>query len=366
MRKLAVILLVVLCYGCAVTPYPEKRPLTEVHKEKIMPADAVLLEDHYGIGVKWYAQDSSAAGAQYGLLGALTTAIIDAIANAGPSSRAEKAAGELGELVSTEYLNASFENALLSETVDSSIIGSTDTRPSIPPMPSDKLLSIDLSYSLSQEASQLKVVAIARYADSSIPYVTPYTFEKGKTPKAQKSGAIYYNTFTYESDMLTLPEWSLELEDQLASQINERYLDADGNPPAPKSDEHKNMEKELDDARDGKLSKSEMSIFLIRSWLADDAMLVKSEIEKSHSMIAKHLVLDMQRMDIPSLDGQDTVLETLDDGRKVIMLGSTTQAGSIVSKPANVTELASWGNSVKYPEKNLKTINAMRKAARKR
>lgn len=122
----------------------------------------------------------------------------------------------------------------------------------------------------------------------------------------------------------------------------------------------------VSNARDGKLDKSEMSIFLIRSWLADDGALVKSEIEKSHAMLAKHLMLDMQRMDIPSLDGQDTVLETLDDGREVIMLGSTTLAGSIVSRPGQAAALASWGNSVKYPEKNLETIRAIHKATKKR
>src|SRR5690606_14506987 len=137
-------------------------------------------------------------------------------------------------------------------------------------------LKIGLSSTLSQEGSQLRINATGTYTNNNIVYKSPYDFKGKQVPKSLLSGPIYYNTFTFYSDTLPIPVLTPEIKAELVSQIKERYTDANGNLPAAKTDDRKKYDREMKDATDGDFSKSEMSIFLIRSWVADDAKLLKN------------------------------------------------------------------------------------------
>ena len=69
-------------------------------------------ENNRGVEKSWFMTDSSAAGAQYGLIGALVTSVMDAIMNAGPSKRAQQAANEIAALVPADALNVSLMSHL--------------------------------------------------------------------------------------------------------------------------------------------------------------------------------------------------------------------------------------------------------------
>ena len=100
-----------LAGACATESFPSKRPLTSAEIAAMSQTDLVLDENNEGVGKSWFMTDSSAAGAQYGLIGALVTATMDAIMNAGPARRAKQAANEVAEVVLAEKLNESLHKA---------------------------------------------------------------------------------------------------------------------------------------------------------------------------------------------------------------------------------------------------------------
>ena len=113
MKLLPALLLGSLLIGCAtVEPIPNKRPLTAESIKAIGKVKVAAAENNRGVEKSWFMTDSSAAGAQYGLLGALVTSVMDAIMNAGPSKRAQKAANEIAALVPADALNVSLMSHL--------------------------------------------------------------------------------------------------------------------------------------------------------------------------------------------------------------------------------------------------------------
>ncbi|MBI1251157.1 MAG: hypothetical protein GC189_06780 [Alphaproteobacteria bacterium] len=94
--------------GCATAPqYPSMRPLTDAHVETIGATPVSVAENNAGVEKAWFYTTTASAGAAYGLIGVLVTTAMDAIINAGPSRRAQKAADEMAELMPPDTLNAS-------------------------------------------------------------------------------------------------------------------------------------------------------------------------------------------------------------------------------------------------------------------
>ena len=341
--------------GCAtVTPVPSKRPLAQASIDAIGPASVVVSETNNGVEKSWFMTDSSAAGTQYGLIGAIVTATMDAIINAGPSRRAHKAANEIAALVPAETLHASLVEHLKGQVVATTetpsagvSIASVTTRQGIlSPDQVERALAITTQYTLSEDASVLRVMAYLSFQSASMPYTTPYTF-KGKAPKSELTGPLYANTFTYFSSQQSIPVMSPELQQRLIASIEETYKDASGALPAADTADFKAMTKELEDARDDKFSKSEIAIFVTREWLKDGGAPLRAEIESAHAFIARYAVIDMNTTAVPSLTGQDELLETLADQRSVRRLGTGVQAGSYTSSPGGVSAFSTYGNAIR-------------------
>lgn len=269
MRTFMIATLALLLGACASTPpHPGKRPLTEANAKAIGVTTVVIDENNNGIEKTWFMTDSSAAGAQYGFLGALITGAMDAIINAGPSHRAQKAADEIAGSMPVDALNASLVKAFRDQ-----VTSVADARPGIAfaevksvqkvlaPDPVNKAVEVAATYSLSEDASALRVTANASYLDAGLKYATSYDF-KGNVPKSELSGPVYANTFTYYSDQLPVPTLTPELKERLIASIEESYRNEAGVAPAADSKEFKAMSKELDQARDDKLTKPEIAIFL--------------------------------------------------------------------------------------------------------
>jgi hypothetical protein len=337
--------------ACATAPaVPNARPLNASQIEALGPTGVTVAENNIGVGKAWLAQDSSAAGASQGVLGVLIAAGIDAMMNAGPSRRATQAADEVAEVMPVDALNASLveqfraqANAASSGGVSVSEVKLAQRRTG--PITINDAVEVNSSYLLSEDASTLKVFVTLSYTNPSVPYVTPYTFEEAP-PKSELSGPLYRNVFTYFSRQLPVPVLTPELRERLIASIQDSARDEAGALPAEGTPAYKGMMRELEDARDDRLTNAEISIFLTREWSKDNGTLLRDEIERAHAFIARYAVLDMNRTVIPSLTGIDEIVETETDGRTVRRLGAGVMTGSYISSPSEVASFATYGNAV--------------------
>lgn len=356
--------------ACATTPVPNARPLNDGQIAAMGPTAVALSEDNHGVGKTWFAQDSSAAGASYGLIGAIVSATIDAIANSFPARRATRAANEIAEVMPVDALNASladhFRRQIDADGGPGVVVSDVTTvqRLTTPGVINDTV-EVAAAYRLSEDATTLQVVVSLAYQNPEIPYVTPYTFE-GSPPKGELTGPTYRNTFTYYSRQLPVPVLTPELRERLIASVRESARDETGALPAEGTDAFKAMTKEIEQASDDNLTKGEIAIFLTREWIKDNGALIRAEIDSAHALIARYTVIDLNRTAIPSLEGQDELVETLADGRTVRRIGAGVLAGSYVSSPSEVSSFTTYGNTMSIAQAHTERMEQIRSAARAR
>jgi len=405
---------IALLAGCATAPqYPAMRPLTAAHIETMGATPVVVSENNNGIEKAWFYTSTAGAGAAYGLIGAVVSAAMDVIINYGPSRRAQKAANEMAELMPVDALNASLVDHLRRQMAaatapaadatltDVSLAGAADgaalvqasdpaaseAAPAEPVVaavvtPSgvhyssiesqqrlmardelDDAVVISTSYTLSEDSSTLRVIAYASYQSAQTPYTTPYQFANS-VPRAEQSGPAYRNTFTYYSTQLPVPTLTPELRERLIANIQDSARDASGALPAEDTTEYRAMQRELENARDDRLSKDEIAIFLTREWLRDDGALLRRELDQAHEFVARYVLLDMNRSVAPSLTGSDELLETVADSRTVRRVGAGTAAGSYISYAGNVSSFSTYGNAIGIARVHSERIDQIRDATR--
>ena len=370
MKILPALLLGSVLIGCAtVEPIPNKRPLTSAAVQSIGKVKVTAAENNRGVEKSWFMTDSSAAGAQYGLLGALVTGVMDAIMNAGPSKRAQQAANEIAELVPADALNVSLVSALQGQvpavnavTAGISINEVGMAQKVLAPKTVDDVVEVATTYTLSEDASAFRMIANVTYQSSKLTYATPYKF-KGAVPKTQLTGPLYSNTFTYQSAQLPIPALTPDLKNRLVASIQDSYKTDTGAAPAADSQDGKALAKELEAARDEKLTKDEIAIFLTRNWLNDGGALLKREIENAHAFAAKFIVHDLNYIGVPSVTGQDEMVESVTGGRSVRRVGAGPEAGSYVSTPGELTSFTTYGNASaisKVSAEKLQKLSAQR------
>lgn len=407
MRYMLVAALVVALGACATaTPNPTMRPLTQAHIDTIGATSVVVSENNSGVEKSWFYTSTASAGAAYGLVGVLVSAAMDAIINAGPSRRAQKAANEMAEELSVEALNASLvaqlnnaipgaepaavvaaaiapEVAAIDASADAAPpepIVVAVAAPAPPPVgvfysdvrseqrllarePIEDAVVVSVRYTLSEDSSTLRIVGTASYQNAQTPYATPYTF-RGSVPRTEQEGPAYRNTFTYYSQQLPVPTLTPELRERLVASVQDSARDDAGALPAEDTEEFRAMERELENARDDRLTKDEIAIFLTREWLRNDGALLRQEIEQAHAFIARYVALDMNRIAVPSMTGQGELLETLTSDRTVRRVGVGLESGSYISSAGNVTSFSTYGNTISIARLNNERIDAIRDAAR--
>jgi hypothetical protein len=369
MRLIFVAAAAALLCGCAAfQKHPNTRPMTAEALQAVGKAPVVVAENNNGIEKSWFMVDSSAATASYGLIGGLVGGIMDAIMNAGPSRRAQKAANEIAELLPADALTTSLVWHLQSQVpaTDATVSGAslatvTTVQKITSPSAADGAIEINSSYTLSEDASAFRVIARVSLQGKNLPYKTPYKFEKS-VPKTELTGPVYRNTFTYHSAQLPVPTLTPDLKSRLVANIEASYKDANGAPPAPDSDDAKALAKELESARDDKLTKDEIAIFLAREWLKDGGAMLKREVEGAHGFIARYVVQDLNSTVVPSFEGQDVPVETA-DGRTVRRTGAGLDAGSYVSAPSEVTSFTTYGNAIAIAKVHSEKIGTLGKQA---
>jgi hypothetical protein len=356
--------------ACATAPVPNARPLNAEQISAMGPTPVAVTENNMGVTKSWFYSSSAQAGAQFGLIGALVSATIDAIVNYGPSQRATKAADEIAEIMPADALNASlaaqFRQAAAAtpQGAQGIVISDVSTVQKITsPDVVDDAVEVSTFYRLSEDSSTLQISVTLAYNNAALPYVTPYTFE-GSPPKTEREGPTYRNTFTYTSNQLPIPVMTPELKTRLIASVEDSFRDASGALPTEGSDPFKSMTRELEQARDDELTKAEIAIFLTREWIKDNGALLRAEVENAHAFIARYTLLDMNRTVVPSLEGQDEVVETLADGRTVRRLGVGVAAGSYTSSPGDVSGFATYGNTVAVARAANDRMTELRETAR--
>lgn len=373
MKKTLVAVLAIALAGCATAAQvPHMRPLTDAHIMTMGPTPVVIAENNNGVEKSWFYTSTASAGAAYGLIGVLVTTTMDAIINAGPSRRAQRAADEIAELISVDALNASLTERLRQQVPAEGAEGATqgvsygEVRTLQRLASTDALedaVEVSVRYTLSEDSSTLRVVASAAYQSQQTPYATPYQTE-GSVPRSEREGPAYRNTFTYYSTQLPVPTLTPELRERLIASIEDSARGEDGALPAEGTPQYNAMNRELENARDDRLTKDEIAIFLTREWLREDGALLRREIEQAHDFIARYVLLDLNRTTAPSLAGQDELVETMEDQRTVRRIGAGQAAGSYVSSAGAVTSFSTYGNAIGIARTHNQRIEALRDAAR--
>lgn len=342
--------------GCAIQQNPLKKPMQQSTLEQIKSPQSVNLQipERNGIAVSYFAQDSSAAGAQYGLIGALTTAVIDGIANANPLEIAKE---------NSNRLSQSFHGPDLLSQAYTAIANNKGQYPSqlnlrfSAPTPysanavkaTKEGLNITVFYSFKSNMSGFSVSANVSLNAKDVTYKSPYDKTNAKP---DKSGIAYQNLFTYYSNQLAVPVKSQQEINTQVEEIKAKYTKK-GTLPKRDTPEASKMAREIKAAQAPEYNAKEVATKLADQWLANDGEKLKVEIQAAHQFLAKQIAQDLNRLDVPSFTGSDTIIETNTDGRVVKMVGASYSAGQITSTPKDFLE-AGWGNVniLPDPEKN--------------
>lgn len=353
--------------ACAtVEPVPIARPLSQTSIEAIGSTRLSVTGNETGVAKSWYYTQVNGGGA--GLVGAIAGAIAAAIINAAPSYRAHKQADEVAEVQSVEALNASLVARMREEASKPATTQGVTfpevllTYKSVTPGALDDTVEITTSYTLSEDSSVLRIVAVATYSNQAIPYRTPYTFTKS-VPKSETRGPLYRNSFTYYSTPLPIPTLTPELRERLIANIRESAKDAAGALPVEGTTEYKAMQREISLANDDKLTPNETSLFLTREWLRDDGAKIKAEVGRAQDFIVRYVMLDINRTAIPSINGEDELLETAADQRTVRRIGKGYEAGSYVCSAADVSAFATYGNTIAVAKGTVTYIKGLKPRA---
>ena len=355
--------------ACASEPVPNMRPLSAANIAALGPTKVSVTGNETGVAKSWYFTEVNGGGA--GLVGVLAGAIVMVIMNAGPSSRAHHQADEVAKIETPERLNASLvaslKAAAATPPASTPAVTTQDvvlTQKTLMPGDLDDTVEITTSYTLSEDSSVLRLMAVATYSNKAIPYKTPYTFKKS-APSTESTGPLYRNVFTYYSNPLPVPTLTPELKARLVANIQDSTRDATGALPKEGSSDAKAMAHEIELANDDKLTATETAVFLTREWLKDNGGMVHQEVEKAHAFIAKYALLDMNRTAIPSMEGTDELVETGADQRTVRRVGAGTTTGSYISSAANVTNYATYGTTIAVGQATVEYVSGLKDQAKK-
>ena len=365
-RVLAPVLCLAIAACATVEPVPTARPLSQAHIEAMGPTRLSVTGNETGVAKAWFYTEVNGGGG--GLIGAVAGVIAAAIINAAPAARAQKQADEVAEVQTVEALNGSLV-ATLKEEASKTAAGPGVTFPEIlltykaaTPGEMDDTVEVTTAYTLSEDSSVLRIVTTATYSNRTIPYKTPYSFTKA-VPKSETKGPLYRNSFTYYSTPLPIPTLTPELRERLIANIKESAKDASGALPLPETTEYKAMQREIELAKDDKLTPNETSLFLTREWLRDDGAMIKAEVRRAQEFVARYVILDINRTAIPSLTGEDELLETAADQRTVRRIGKGVETGSYVNSAANVSGFATYGNTIAVAKGTVTYIKGIKAAA---
>jgi hypothetical protein len=333
--KVLLLIAAISVSACTIAPY--KKPLDETTSSKFAKPAVYARADDRGVGVQYFAQDSSATGAQYGLIGALVSATIDAIANASPYKIAENGADALVPKFDHQKVTADFVSALNTQLIT---LPSVDPALTIQPLDKTRewtaaaftepvVLLTSVEYVLTQDFRSLEVALMATAVSRDA------AAEAAKAKKNAKSdaGRIYRNRFEYYSTPLA--PFGEKTPEQLEQEITQ--IKTDYGKVKPNSTAAMKMKKEIEQARK-RMPADEKAKHYLDLWLADDAALLRRELLTGLTTVSELLAKDLQ--DPTPVDVKATQPKTiLVDGTERVVVRSNLHPfmGSLRSEPLNFT-----------------------------
>jgi len=255
------------------------------------------------------------------------------------------------------------------------------------------VIELRVQYALSQDASALRATAIVTYTENRRRYRTRYDFDR-ETPASEKKGPLYRNSFVFHSDRLpafTLTDETREalkvaIEEDSRTALNivkSKYEEIQASDVTPGRLEDAEIEyleargsirrayqRALRRADDYELTSDEISILMIRRWLENDSAKLHNALAQAQAFIAETMLLDLNNSTVPTMavatpqfepgtvisdyDTRNlgaltfnnyTVLETMDQGRRVLRIESGEESGSYLSVPTQ--GVATYGNRIR-------------------
>lgn len=336
MFKKAALLAAALSVSACATPY--RQPLDQATSTKLASATVYTRADDRGVGVQYFAQDSSAAGAPYGLLGALVSAAVDAALNWGPMDIAQNGADKLAPTFKHDQVTADLTSTLQAELATMSLFNPS---PAITPLDAerkwelsafteDALLLTSVEYTLTQDFRSLDVVLTATAFSREAAGPTQAK-SKSKSKPNKDAGRVYRNRLEYHSQPLApFQEKTQEEIDAEIAQIKAKYLTNRRNDRQLAA-----MRKEMQEAR-RKAPPGVKAEHYLTQWLADDAALLRQELKAGVATVTDLLAMDLQDpvpFDTKAKQGPKTIIKN--DGERVLVRINTLPfRGALSSEPA--------------------------------
>jgi len=370
MKMWFIALTLAILSGC-VSQVPYKRPMQEKYQPALQDLQIYTYADKQGVGVRYFVQDSTAAGAQFGLLGMLVTSAIDGIANIGPRERSAKLANRLATGFDLLGIEMELQSALSRELAH---VPGISMRPEIKHAQGEQKLEADMfaepasllvtvNYSMSPDLSHLIITSNARIFSQSMKYSPLYPKEdeelaaaekkrqdainqntsktnpRKKKPKeipADQSGQLYRNTLTYISDALHVEGKSQSEIDAEVAAIRARYTDNNGK-------QTRNREQIVQMNREVKAASkpdnnNQLAERRAQKWLENDGALLKKVMAEGMGELSRLLAKDMQVTDIPQFNSKqsDLVQPIADGSRRIVIKTRGHAAGQYSSEPTAI------------------------------
>ena len=347
MKRLLLLVAAMSVGACTIAPY--KQPLDTVASSKLARPAVYSRADDRGVGVQYFAQDSSAAGAPYGLIGALVTATLDAVANSGPIGLAEDSAAKLSPSFDHAGVNSHFNEALQTRL---GAVPLFELAPPIQPLSAERkweagafsdpaALLTSVEYSLTQDLRTLQVVLTGALVSREA--AGPSVDRAKSKPGKPKAGVVYRNRFTYHSQPLGGLKTPEEVEAEV-DLIKAKYRSVRlAERKAP-------MQKEIAAARE-QIAPEKTAEFYLAQWLANDAALLRSELQAGLAAVAELLASDLQ--DPTPVDDTTKELKTIvvkGETRVVARVNQHPFKGSLSSEPVDLR--VPMSNGTAYPRKD--------------
>ncbi|MGS2723249.1 hypothetical protein ACVBEJ_05845 [Porticoccus sp. GXU_MW_L64] len=340
-QKIVLVALLFLT-GCA-SQVPEKRPFLSEYGE-IKDVGVEIFESN-GVETTYYYGDSSAIGYQYGLIGAITTSIIDAASASGPAARAEDTADSIAEIIDPDKVTEALKD-IINESRNSldrvQTVGDATVVSEKKGDTEKNRLFLNVSYYFLPDFSAFEAQAIVTLDARNVLYKNPYVDDDNKNTK--KDNLIYKNKFAYQSDTLHLPVSIEHLKSEVKSKknkIKDKYRGKNNVLPSRGTQKEKEMRQELRKINFERLKNEVM----LNQWLADDAKLIWFNIHEANKFIMGSLIQDLKAPEIPVFKNgkDDVIVETA--FRRDVKIGNGYHSGSYHSSPINKRNVL-WNTKV--------------------
>jgi len=359
MRRVLLLAAAMSVTACTVAPY--KQPMDSARASKLREAAVYAKVDDRGFGVQYFAQDSSVAGAPYGLVGLLVSATFDSFANAGPLGIAAHGAAKLAPSYDHEHTATQFTESLQTQLGQAQLF---DSVPAIQTLHKEQkwqanefsapiALLTSVEYSLTRDLRSLEVVLTATAVSKDAVKVRKRGNRKGQPDE----GIVYRNRFEYRSAPLAaFPEKTDQQIDAEIEQIKAKYAKANLGKSNDRlranlttGEREGAMKKEI--ARVRREAPPDVTAeHYVGSWLANDAVLLRNELQAGLTVVADLLARDLQdaaAVDTATKPAKTTLVSG--DKRVVSRMNLPPFKGSLVSEP--VDYIRPGGNAVAYPRK---------------